>query len=359
MTFTMSILAREITAAIAACAQIVDSHSQIPILRCTRIAIADGMASFTATNTDQSVVAKAACDGAGIICVDTAALSAKVQTLKPDAVISFVGDGKSVTITQGRTRWIIPLLNPDDFPFAQVASQLDGEPIEMDAATIASLAVARGAVLPGAPSNYAGVWIDGGHIVAVDGRQMRILKGIDGPSCVLPHVAIDKIVAMFKDDGARVRVSESAAQFTSATLLLKTKLMEAKPSDWRAGLTRFDSQSVNVCTVDAELFMQACKRAAAIQASGEKAGSFINMQVKFRDDRIDILTRNREGEEGNDAVECMGGANSDVGVNGGLLIAALDTLSGRIEVRYGVPRDAVIMRDASGSVRVVFPRIFS
>lgn len=359
--FQMSIMAREITAAIAACAQVVDSHSQIPILGATHISIAGGVASFTATNSDQTIIARAACEGQGIACIDTAKLSAKVQSLRPDSAVNFEGDSKTVTVVQGRTKWIAPLLNPDDFPFAQIAGQLEGDAIEMDAVTIASLAIARGSVLVGAPSNYAGVWLSDGHIVAVDGRQMRIMVGIDCLPCVLPPTTVDKVTALFKG-GARVRVSENAAQFTSESLLLKTKIIDAKPSDWRGGMKKFEGTSVNACTVNADLFQQACKRAAAIQASGEKSGSFINMQVRFRADMIEIFTRNRDGEEGNDSVECIGVEDSDVGVNGGLLIDALGTLDGRLTVQYGTPRDAVIMRpEGTGTenVRVVFPRIFS
>ncbi len=361
MTFTMSILAREITAAISACAQIVDSHSQIPILRCTRIAVADGMASFTATNTDQSVVAKAACDGSGIICVDTAALSAKVQTLKPDSIVSFVGDGKSVTITQGRTKWVAPVL-VDDMP---VFAEIDAVSVSVDASFIKGLEQCMPAAEPdgSARAYLQGVYLDGDRIVATDGRQLRIVQhsATLADSILVPNRAASKIAGMFSD-GAEVRCSKLAVSFSTDRLTMRTKLVDATFPAYRRVVP---VGSDGLVRVGAQELLGAITRAAAIRASGEKAGSFINMQMRIRESEIEMFARNNDGEEGSDFTqsERLSGSDVDIGFSGAWLIASVKSLDcDNIEILYGGQGDPVVMRPINSpieNIRVVMPRHFS
>lgn len=357
MTFTLKILAREITSAIAACAHVVDQSSKIPILKCTRISVEGGQASFLATNTDQTIVAKRACEGEGVACIDTQALSVKVSSLKPDDIVAMIGDGKFVTITQGRTKWKVPVLL-DDFPLS-VAEPVKGSPVTVDRRFIEKLVVAKGATQPAAMTNYAGVWLDKGHIIAVDGRQMRVISAADLPTCVIPPIVIDKAASLFKID-AEVTISETAIQFATEQLLFKAKLYDYKPSDWRAGIAKFDGMAKFAVGVEVEEFLATLRRAAAITASGEKGGVFINMQLRFQAGQIEVFTRNSSGEEGSDTMDCeiYEEAFAEVGINGGMLIAAADTLEGEIRLRYGGASDPIMLGD-DDDLRVIFPRMFS
>lgn len=361
MTFTMSIMAREIATAIGHCANVADNASKIPVLKCTRISVADGMATFLATNSDQTVLAKAACEGAGVALIDTAALDAKVRTLKPDQIVNFKGDDKSVTITQGRTRWVAPVLM-DDMPAYQ---DIEGDPVKVDASFIKGVEQVKPAAEPvGSAREYLqGVYLDGDRIVATDGRQLRIVQhGVAvGERILLPGRAVDKLTSMFPD-GADVRCSHLAASFSTEHLTLRTKLIDATFPDYRRVVP---SDQSGLVQVGAQELLQAITRAAAIRASGEKSGSFINMQMRIREGEIEVFTRNGEGEEGSDFTQCerVSGTDIDIGFSGAWLIASVKSLDcDNIEILYGGQGDPVVMRPinaAMENIRVVMPRRFT
>lgn len=364
MTFTLNILAREITAAIAACASVVDSHSQIPILRCTRIHVADGQASFTATNTDQTVVAKAACEGAGTICIDTAALSAKVQTLKPDATVSFAGDGKSVTITQGRTRWVAPVLLDADFPHF---TDLDEEPVNVGKDFIAGLKQCIPAVDVGDTRYYLeGAHLDGDRVVATNGKQLRIVQHgtTIAHKVTIPAKAVNKIVAMFPE-GAAVRTTQNTISFSTPSLMMKTKVAEGEYPAYRRITEGAATDHHSVISVRPDAFSEALARAIAIKASGEKAGSFINIQLRFREGEIEFFTRNTDGEEGSDFALCerLAGEDADIAFNGAYLASSIQSLDcANVEISYGPHSSPIIMRAAGSereNVRLIMPRKFA
>lgn len=359
MTFSLRIFTREIASALAACSHIADANSKIPILKATRIEISDGTARFMATNSEQTIVVRAACEGHGVACVDTAALHQKIQALRPAEVVSIEGDGKQVTITQGRTKWKVPVML-DDWPI-NVIQPVKGDAVKVGREFMGALTIAKAATLPSATTNYAGVWIDSGHVLAVNGREFRAIESATLPSCVISTVTVDKATTLFKD-GAEVTVGEYAIQFSTDFLTLKSNLLQLKAADWKTIMERIRSTLVHSCIADASTLAACMKRAAAIGASGEKSGSFINMQVRFREGEIGIYTRNLLGEEGNDDNPCEGGGEADIGVNGGLIIAALETLSGPVRLSYGTARDAIILEPAGSdqtNIRAVFPRVFS
>lgn len=360
MTFNLLILSRDLSAALSACSQAIEANSKIPILKAVRIQIDGETASFMATNTEITIVAKRTCEGNGSACIDLAALSQKVSTLKQDDFVRIEGDEKSVTVSQKKSRWKLPVLF-DDWPI-QVTDPLAGDPISIGSNFVAALQIAKGSVQQGALTNYGGIWTQDGHVIAVDGRQMRFIDtGTDiGTAIFHPSIA-DRMKALFQN-GADAILSETAAEFSSDDLRMKTRLMAYQMSDWRAGREKFEGMSKNECVVDRDELLGALKRASAIGASGERQGAFINMQVRFRTDKIEIFTRNIAGEEGSDEIAAACPVEADVGINGGLLIGAVDTLKGELRIRYGDASCPILLEPAETSaanMRVIFPRVFS
>ena len=136
--FTLRIMPQELAAAVAACAQFADPSSKIPILKCLRIEIVGGFATFVATNTEQTIVIRAACEGGGSACIDAAALQAKVSRLRGTEPVKFEGDKSSITVSHGRTKWKVPLMVDDEFP-KQVADMARAEPVQLPATFLAEL----------------------------------------------------------------------------------------------------------------------------------------------------------------------------------------------------------------------------
>ena len=358
--FHLDIMASELASAIAACGQIIDTSNPIPILKAVRISVENGAAHFLGTNSDQTISLSRAAEGSGVACIDIALLTPKISVLDQSRPASFEGDGKTVTLRQGKAKWIIPVLL-DDFPL-QVADPPKGEEIDFDASFLGALVTAEPATLKSASNNYSGVWLTGGFVVAVDGKRMRIIEtGHDVGSYVIPPAAIQRAAALFKSGGKMI-LTRQAGQFSSETVRLKSRFADMEPSPWRPTFDKWQSECVNECLVDASQLLSAARRAAAIRASGEKSGSFINMQLRFRRSEIEIFTRNLNGEEGSDIVEAQGSADVDVGFNGGMLLDDIATLSGRIRIRYGENRHQIIMEPEKSdrmNARVAFPRMFT
>lgn len=362
MTFTLTSKASSIAAAIAACAQAVDSGAKIPILKTVRIAADGSTVTAVATNTDQTILTRFDADGSGVICVDAAMLASKLATLRPDIDVKFDGDDKTVTISQGRSKWKMPIYL-DDFPM-QVAEPVAGDPVKVGREFIAALKIVSPAVQKGSVNAYAGVWLDGKDVAAADGKQFRaITMAVDLGLHILPPDPVAKIVSMFPNGGDIV-ISESRAMITAGGLTLITKLFDGKPYPWRAPMAKFRDKAVNSCVVVASELVASIRRAAAIQASGEKSGSFVNMQIRFREDEIEIFTRNHGGEEGFDAVPCHDrvGGDLDVGINGGTFLTNIETFSDTIRILYGSsPDDQIIIEPVvgDGNFRAIMPRVFA
>lgn len=357
MTFTMSIMAREIAQAISHCAQVVDATSKIPILKCTRIEVRDGMASFMATNTDQTVIAKAACEGSGVCVIDTQALDAKVRTLKADQPVNFKGDGKSVTITQGRTRWAAPVLM-DDMPSYV---EIEGGAVSVGEDFIEGLKACLPAAEIGNRPFLEGAYLDGDRIVATDGKQVRLFQhdAKIPQQMILPKRAADKVVAMFPE-GAAVKGSNLAASFSTETLTLKTKIVGELYVDYRRVIPS-PPGALQVLTAD---FVAALSRANAIRASGEKSGTFINTRMCIRESEIEFKTVNQDGEEGSDfcEIERASGADIDIAFKGEWLLSAIKSIElPRVEILYGDKMEPIIIRPYKGefeNLRLVMPRAF-
>lgn len=366
MTFRLTIAAADIQRAVNACAQVIEPSGKIPILKCIRIHAAGGQAMFIGTNTDQTIIAGVPGDGSGVACIDSQALSVKVNALRNDAVLfeEWVSPegARFVNITQGRTKWKVPVLL-DDFPVS-VAEPVEGDAVTVGKEFATAIKAAQGAVLQAASNSYGAVWLDGQFVAAADGRQLRVIK-VDADmrqTLLLPNAA-SKVIALFPD-GADVVLSERLAQFSRGGLTLITRLVEGTPMDWRRGVIGFEASAVNSCEVDTADFLAAIRRASSIKASGEKSGAFINMQIRFRADQVEIFTRNADGEEGDDAAACVTtGADGNVGLSGGLLLSAVESLAcERLRIRYGIDRDPIIVnpvgRDGE-DFRVIMPRQFT
>lgn len=344
MTFHAEMPARDAASALAACLRVAE-RGTIPILQCTLISVESGVASFTATNTDQTIVARRPAEGAGALCLDTVTLDAKVKALAPDGLVLFDADDKFVTISQGRTKWKMPLLPPDDFP-SQVATEIEGEAVKVGKEFIAGLKQCATAIESGTGARdwLVGARLADERIISTNGRQMRIIwHGHKlAHSVTIPTQAVGAVSAMFPD-GCEIRVSELAASFSSDNLTLKTKVIDATYPDYRRVLKSATDTLDGLAIVEKEEFAAALTRASTVRADK----SFIDLELRFRGEGIEFHTRNIEGEEGFDFVQCerTSGVDSDVKFSGAALIKSLVSLDcAAMEIAYGKNSDPIVMR---------------
>lgn len=303
MTFRLSIMARELTNALAANSTVSDTGVKIPVLKATHIQVVEKFAIMTATNTDQTVSCRAACDGDGIAVLDTAMLLAKSQACKQDAPINFSGDGKFVTATQGRAKWVMPCLAIDSFPI-QAADKIDAPEIEMSAkylvAALGDALAGIDAKSPGTNSVFFdffeglriwGRWTGGMHI-----SQVAEFQPTEFRNFALTEQSAQQIGSLFKSgDTTKIRASENAVSIESGGIWYRSKLADAQPAAYRTFVNLARPNSV---TFDAGEFRDALKRTLAIADDGKS----LKMTMRIDGD-ITLSAINVDGEESSDFVK--------------------------------------------------------
>lgn len=359
MNFSLRIMGRELQRAMSACAQIVDPSNAVPILRATRIYSTETGAEFIATNTEQTAIIKAAAIGSGVVCLDTPALAAKIALLRPDAETSFEGDGTFVTITQGKTRWKLPAML-DDFPM-QVARQIQAEPIKVGPAFMVAISQAHGGIDPKHPNpTITGVCLNGNLVIGSNGkcaRQIQVEENFPHFT-ILPGKLVPRLVSMMPE-GGEFRLSETLMSLSTDDMTVNSRLIDGQQVNTQAIIAQFREKLVHKAMVEPKQFVEALKRAGAIEETGEQQWTFLNVQLRFRDDEIEIFSRNMHGEEGNDAVECKrDGPDVDIGFAGKMLVGEISSMGVKTVTLNYLDDRSHMVASAGENVRFIQCRTF-
>lgn len=328
MTFSLNIMARELAACISAANVVTDGGAKIPVLKSTHISIKGGEVTFIATNTDQTVSCVAACVGEGTTLLDTAMLLQKAAVASVDVPVSFEGDDKAVTVTQGRAKWKMPALRPDEFPLL-VAAEIDAAPVTVVGRDLcAALAHAREAILPKSPNILGGAYFDfanGLHIVGGSPGGFHVcqvpgFERTDREGFVIPETSIQQIITLFQGAAScELRWSEAAFSIKSERLSYRSKLMPGKFPPYRNLITEQPGRIL----VDSAELAQTLKRGLAIKDDGKS----LKLVLKIDND-ISVVVTNAEGEESLDVCRAdhQSGAPADIIISSVLLQKALGTL---------------------------------
>lgn len=351
MTFSMRIMARELRAAVDTCAGVADRMGAIPVLAAIRIEISGGIASFMATNTQQTIVHRAACEGSGSICVDAGSLDMKVKTLR-DGEVAMVADDKFLSVGQGRTKWKLPVIL-DDFP-ASLMIKATGDAIKLPPRFAATLSRVSASAHPegSARAYLEGVCIDGDMMVATDASRMAVSPigvSVTSDPSIIPIKACAKIASL--DGEISIRIAGTSAIFETETVSIKTQLVDGTYPDWRRVVPDGHPHHVNVDRAD---LIASIKRASSTTADATKDRA-APMRLTIGDE-IECLTRNAAGEEGVDYVACdRHGDEIAIGINAPVFLGAIESLTGeKIRVEYRDPTSAIKITSGD-DVRVVMP----
>ena len=351
----LTIMARELTRAIDMAASVVDRNSNIAILRTVQIVFGGGKAITSATNGHQYVRVTVAAEGEATIHVDASALAAKSQALKPDLPASIDVAGASATISQGRTRWTMPVVN-DDFPaFAPVK----GKPVSTSGADfIAALGcVSHAAATQDARQNLNGVYFDAGIVVAANGRALASVEFpplAKLPKVIIPIGSIQKIERMFREAGELTMVADDrAAVISDGDIEFRTTLIGEKFVEWRRAIPSGQEKFIRA---DAAFMADAIARASNVTEIGKAT---IPLRIECAaNNEIMFSTDNRNGETGEDACEAdIEGDIAPFGVDAANLGPAIQSLGGRVKISVIEPNAAIKIEreDGTRGTRIVMP----
>lgn len=339
-------MARELAAAVSACATVADKGN-VPILKTIRIVASGGAVEFTATDTAQTIHVRAACDGDLSCCVDAQALDQKCRAIKSGEV-DIVQSDTDITISQGRTKWKIPVMPVADYP-AQAAGAVKGKKIEMPETFLSDIAAAVSHADP-TRANLMGVLLDGKHMVSTDGKRMAAIEFADKlPRVTLPTQAVNRIALL--DGQITAVIGELAATFSTEFVTLRTQLLADPFPDWKRIIPELPHSAI----VDRAEFMAAVQRATAIRADDKR---IVYVRLTFGDE-IEIYSRNSSDEDGRDYVACSGAEPAYVGLNADALRSVLSTMDAEtIIVRYQDFQTPIMIESVKSdrqNVRVLMP----
>lgn len=349
----ITLMAREFVRAVSAAASVVDRNANSPIMRAVRLSVKDGTASLSATNNAQYVSITVAADGDGEIHVDANALAAKVNALKPDQPVELSISDKSVTISQGRARWRLPLIL-GDFPEPE---KVTGKKTKVGAEFFDAISMAMSAAAEDDTRQYLnGVLIDAGHLVGGNGYILSAVPtpGVDKlPRIIIPIGTVQKLVRIYKDaEQVSVTASEYAIMFDDGSVSFRSVLIGEAYPDWSKIAA---TGHVAWIATDAAKMMAAVDRAGNVTQVGKTA---LVIKVDPGDGEVVLSVDNRQGETGEDVCEAeFEGDVPAFGVAARYLGPMLQSLGGR--VRIGIIDASKPMRvereDGAHGYRIVSP----
>jgi DNA polymerase III sliding clamp (beta) subunit (PCNA family) len=351
VTLQAKVRASDLLVGLKSCAAV--SDSALPILSSTLLSGGDGI-TLTATNTMQtvSVTIPGVIDGSG--CYDTASLSSKASSVKPDAEIILDNDD----ISSGRTKWRVPMLAASDFPI--FLAPLDAQPRDFSPEFMAAFKLIKSAVDVSHPSeSVRGILLDSSIMFGGNGKMLRLIE-ID-PVCdvpvILPLVAMDKAAGMFTT--GRITVTPNEVEFAFSNLLLRTRTIDVPPIRFRDVMGRAIDGLSGYFEFDKADMVSALSRALAMKSSKDSTP----VQLSISRDEIGIYAKT-SSEDGYDfcPVERLSGDDLQIGFNGAWLLSSVQSLNcERISCRYGAIGDVFAMRPAlvgKEDLRIVVPRAF-
>lgn len=318
MTFQLDCMTGQLADALNAANSVTNHGLKIPVLKSTMIKVGKSSAQLAATNTDHSIRVTIAAEGKGEVFVDTATILQKANALRKDQPVSIKGDGKFLTISQGKTRYRVPVLDGEGFPVGFTES-IPGDPVKLPARPFFAALANTSAIVNPDISHIMGLGIlldmtDGFRAVAAQKRGVSVVQ-IDAPQIandiIVPLETIRAMSSVFKDaETLDVVVTENAICVSHDGTIYRSKLIEGKYVDWRRGVTAQTKDIDATVNLDLAEFSAAMKRATAIADDAVKGSSVTAMRFDFADGECTMTAKNRTGEEGVDTCAYAGDSGS-------------------------------------------------
>lgn len=260
-----------------AVAGVVDTRLTLPILAQMVVEASPAGLSVIASDLDMWITARVPAEGGSwTTTIDAKKLAALVGATDDDARIglSFDETAKRVTMTAGRSRYVLPTLPPSDFPLVpndEASSATITLPAKAFAAALSRVSFAQGSNI--AFPFLCGVLFavrDGELIVAASDQKLLGEAQLgeapeNWPDAIMPSKLVRELIGLLKEQDGDVTISRSAEgqrlRFAWGDWIIVSKLIEGKFPDHRRIVPPVSDRRV---TVDAGLFARAVRRVAMV-----------------------------------------------------------------------------------------------
>jgi len=367
--FTLTCMAAELARAVNLVTFVSGNSRQLAVLKSSMIEVGGGTATIAATDMDHSVRVSFAADGEGLVFIDTAALAQKSGALRPNSPVTISGDEKSVTISQGKTKWKLPVIDGTAFPL-EITKPIPGDAVQIDCAKFVNAMTAARVVVRDLNSGVInmGVYLDandGLRAVGGDTRGLSVVEISDATmpiSVVVPTGSISAIFGIFRSaETLDIVVTENGMTVSADGVTYRTKLIEQAYVDWRR------AQAANIKDLNGSVIMDAAdligvvKRATAIAEDKSKDGTSVAVRLVFSGGECCATAKNRNGEEGVDYCPAEGDDASCMVTAGFLLDIAGSFTSERLKISMNTQTEGAIKIEPYPTtefenVRILMPR---
>jgi DNA polymerase-3 subunit beta len=352
MTFQLECDADQLASVLNLCAHVAGAAKHAPILRAVRIAIENGKANISATDMDHAISGEIEVKGEGEAFIEIALIAPKVSALNGGLPVKIVGDGAIATISQGRTRWKVPMMNGEGWPAKFIETPNGGSEFSPSSFVTALETASRASGGSGAHVTEAGVLAgDTGMVIGASSSKMYVAHGgvaFESP-VIIPRTSIPAIRSIFGKQGEGV-IHADGTMFSIRVgrTIYKSKLVDGQFPPWRKVVEKFGASIDKTFNVDRNAFSEALGRAMLVREDKSKSiGSALGVRLVIGDGECAIRSANKGAEEGEDFCEAISDDTGEIGVNAYALREAVET--------FDCDRIDIAFKDAETPIRISKP----
>lgn len=261
----------------------------------------DGEGNFAATDQLRSASVSVDAKGVGRVIINREMLSLKASVCDPDKAVSIKEDGAALVVSQGSSRWKIPIHVDQSFHDDLVAP-LETEAIDVGAIWFLSALerVSPACATDGRNLALCGVYVDpiDGYIVGADGILFfwEAMEPGEIDPFIIPSECVGPIHKIFKDCvDLELRRSENWFSISGGDFLYRAKMVDAKYPEWRKILPDAIEQTA---TASVQALSDAVRRSASINTRKGAGGTSGRVSLELNGKSAKLSTSNSHGEEG-------------------------------------------------------------
>lgn len=288
MTFLASIAGSDLQKLAAGCARIAKGREGAPILGTVMLSMARGELTGSATDGNQTISLSAPAKGHGSAVVSASKLAAIVATLNPKAQVEIEADESRANISQGRSKFQLPVWPLDHFPPPPDAAK-DAIRFTVDGRAFAAAVTALAGAID---EDIRNPQLSGLHI-EVRGKTAILAAAantggigaipIDAdvtgnpPSVIIPESVLSSLVAIAKAQPFLTLWTHVFAIGAEAPgVVYQTKILEGNFPDWRRLVRAKSATTLMIETADLRLFVDRL-RATELPYAKIEAGEVIRV----------------------------------------------------------------------------------
>ena len=347
---------------------IIDTKQVLPILSSILFTVNGNDVKIVGSNSESTLKATCKCssDEDGKFTLQAERFYKIVKALPENAVIRITTTETRATITSGKSKFVMNMLSPEDYP--ELSKITDGKNIQLEIRDVLS---SINTVQHAMPKDDVRFYLNGIFLrimcnavekessvdfVATDGHRLSVLRAacncVDdyNSDLIIPEKSISGILKIFADrDGiANIALDKTGIEVSLGEVVFYSRLISGAYPDYNKVIP--EGRDWNFSFDRMELYC-AIDRAAIMSIQ-----KFMPVEVHFESDKISVTSINKDDENGEDVVEVQNSCNSArIGFNALYLMDALRAMSGDTVTAYIESETRGVLFTDGKSKHVVMP----